>query len=51
MARVCWSVKGDIMHGINKVKIKKTINVYFIPTYAQISSVNFILNYSDMFRC
>jgi len=28
----------------------RLINVYYIPTYAQISSV-FLLNYCDMFRC
>ena len=42
MMHICWSVNGGVMHGIHKVEIK-TINVYYIPTYAQINSVNFIL--------
>lgn len=34
-----------------KKLITSAINVHYIPTHAQISSVNLYYNYSDMFQC
>jgi len=37
------------IQGIEKIVTIR--DVYYIPTYAQISGVNLYYNYSDMFRC
>jgi hypothetical protein len=33
------------------VNYDRILNVYYIPTYTQISGVNLYSNYSDMFWC